>query len=53
MQTKCAKCKTLLEIDCPPCYVAKIQGRFYCVKCFYEEKTKQRSKQNGNHPEEN
>ncbi len=41
MKTKCIKCKTELNIDCPVCYVAKIKGQFYCVKCFYAEKSKQ------------
>ncbi len=40
METKCAKCKTPLKIECPLCYIAKIDGRFFCLKCYFEEKAK-------------
>ena len=41
MQTKCARCKAHLEIECPLCYMAQIKGRFYCLECFYKEKFKE------------
>lgn len=47
MKTKCANCKTNLEIDCPLCYVAQLKGKFYCLKCYYKlkaEKEKENEK---------
>lgn len=40
MNTVCARCNKKLVIDCPLCYIAKIDNKYFCNECYWIAKNK-------------